>query len=180
MASYIDSTLMKNEVVLYRSKPSWVIFLPPAFWFLVAIILFIFGPMFRFINIPAPGPIPVYAYAALVALIFSVIMGLTAYINFQTSEYGITNKRVMMKIGFIRRTSLEIFIAKIESVKIKQTVMGRILDYGSIIISGVGGSKDPFDCIPDPLEFRRRVQEQIVNISEINATHSNTAQENVI
>lgn len=180
MANYIDSTLMKNEVVLYRTKPHWVIFMPPALWFLLAIVLFIFGPSFQFINIPAPGPIPIYAYAALLALALSVIIGISAFTNFQTSEYGITNKRVLMKIGFIRRTSLEIFIAKIEGVKVKQTILGRILDYGSIIISGVGGSKDPFDGIPAPLEFRRRVQEQIENISEVNFSHTLRIQENTL
>ena len=164
--SYIDSTLMKNEVVLYRAKPHWIIFSWPVFFLLATILLFIFGPNIPGATYQAIGGLPVYAIAAFVALGLAVASAINSYINYQTSEYGITNKRVLMKIGFIRRLSLEIYLQKIESVKIYQSVAGRLFGYGSVMISGVGGSKDPFDNIPDPLQFRRKIQEQVENISE--------------
>lgn len=159
--SYIDNTLLKNEVVLYRTKPHWIIFALPTFWLTLCIFLFLFGPLIGPANYPLTPNLPVYAAVALFCLLMSIITGISAYINYQTSEYGITNKRVLMKIGFIRRLSLEIYLQKVESVRVYQSVMGRICDYGSIIISGVGGSKDPFHNIPSPLEFRRRIQEQV-------------------
>lgn len=171
--SYIDDTLMKNEVVLYRSKPHWVIFTWPAVWLVLAILLFLFGPLIPLANTQALGNLPVFAVAAIIALILAVLSAINSFINFQTSEYGITNKRVLMKLGFIRRLALEIYLQRIESVKVYQSVSGRILGYGSIMISGVGGSKDPFHNIPYPLEFRRKIQEQVEGIHE-NNNHSNS------
>ena len=159
--SYIDNTLMKSEVVLYRAKPHWIIFNWPTIWLVATILLFMFGPSIAEANYRVTPTLPIYAVAAFVTLILAVISAVNAYINYQTSEYGITNKRVLMKVGFIRRLSLEIYLQKIESVKIYQSVSGRICGYGSVIISGVGGSKDPFNNIPNPLEFRRKIQEQL-------------------
>lgn len=166
MANYIDSTLMKNETVLFQTKPHWIIFLRPALLLLLTIFLFIFGPNIAALNYPINPTLPTYALVACATLLLTIIFAITAYINYQTSEYGITTKRVLMKVGFIRRISLEIYFQKIESVKVHQTVLGRICGYGSIIISGVGGSKDPFNNIPEPLFFRSKVQEQVEKMTE--------------
>lgn len=163
--SYINDTLMKNEIVLYRTKPHWIVFLQPIFWFVLSILLFLFGPYIGIINFRIGTALPTYTILALITLVLAVVSAIGSLVNYQTSEYGITNKRVLMKLGFIRRMSLEIYLQKIESVKVYQSVLGRLLNYGSIIISGVGGSKDPFHTIPKPLDFRRRVQEEI-EISE--------------
>lgn len=166
--SYIDDTLMKNEVVLYRSKPHWIIFTWPAVWLVITILLFLFGPSIPVLNYQGIGNLPVFAVAAMVTLALAILSAINSFINFQTSEYGITNKRVLMKIGFIRRLAIEIYLQRIESVKVYQSVAGRIFGYGSIIISGVGGSKDPFHDVPYPLEFRRKIQEQVESIHENN------------
>jgi uncharacterized membrane protein YdbT with pleckstrin-like domain len=162
--SYVNSTLMKNETVLYQTKPHWIVFGWPLTWLLITVLLFIFGPSIPTMNyvvLQQYPAFPIYAIVAYVTLFLAVITAISSFIIYQTSEYAITNKRVLMKLGFIRRTVLEIFVQKIESVKVSQPVVGRLFGYGSIIISGVGGSKDPFRNIPDPLEFRRRVQDQI-------------------
>jgi hypothetical protein len=66
-----------------------------------------------------------------------------------------------MKTGFISRHSLETLLSKVESISVYQGMMGRLFGFGSIIISGTGGSKEFFFGIRDPMEFRRQVQEQI-------------------
>lgn len=172
MMSYIDKTLMKNEKLLYYVRPHWIIFSTPVFWLLVTILLFIFGPNVVMGNYMI-GKLPIYAIVALFTLLLAVITAISAVINYQTSEYGITNKRVLMKVGFIRRLSLEIYLQKIESVLVYQSISGRIFDYGSLTISGVGGSKDPFRNIPDPLLFRKKVQEQVEHVIE----HGNKSNE---
>ena len=51
-------------------------------------------------------------------------------------------------------------VNKIESVDIDQSIMGRILGYGTIVIVGTGGTKEPFAAISDPMTFRKKFQEQ--------------------
>jgi uncharacterized membrane protein YdbT with pleckstrin-like domain len=80
-------------------------------------------------------------------------------IDFLTSEFAITNKRVIIKVGFISRRTLEINLQKIESISVDQTILGRILDYGNIVVIGTGGTKEPFSNISAPMEFRRQYQQ---------------------
>jgi hypothetical protein len=42
-----------------------------------------------------------------------------------------------------------------------------VLGYGTIIVTGTGGGKEPFHKIDDPFEFRRQVQEQVEAIQKL-------------
>jgi len=75
------------------------------------------------------------------------------------AEFAITNRRVIIKTGFISRRSLEMNLDKIESVAVDQSVMGRLLGYGHLQIIGSGGTRETFYNISQPLNFRKRFQE---------------------
>ncbi len=75
------------------------------------------------------------------------------------SEFAITNRRVIIKVGFISRKTLEMNLSKIESVNVDQGIWGRMLGYGTITIIGTGGTKETFGNISGPLEFRRQFQQ---------------------
>jgi len=80
-------------------------------------------------------------------------------IDYFTSEFAITNKRIIIKVGLIRRKTVELNIPKVESVNVDQGILGRILGYGSISIVGTGGSRETFYNISKPLEFRKAFQQ---------------------
>jgi len=80
-------------------------------------------------------------------------------INFFTSEFAITNKRIIIKVGWIRRKTLEMNITKVESVNVSQGILGRILNYGTIVVIGTGGTKETFLKISEPLQFRKEFQQ---------------------
>jgi hypothetical protein len=171
--SYIDETLLPQEVVLYRSKPHWIVFVWPVLIALATVILCFWTPdtlntklsgLEQMAGVDARMADDLNRLTFLIGVLGTIgTLAATAgsIINFFTSEFGITNKRVLMKEGFFQRTSLEIYLPKIESVKVEQNILGRGMDFGSLIICGVGGSKDVFKNIPYPLEFRRRIQAQI-------------------
>ncbi len=71
-----------------------------------------------------------------------------------------TTRRVLIKVGVLRRRSLELLLSKVESIGVDQGIVGRLLGYGTIIVTGTGGTKEPFRMIAAPLEFRRMVQQQ--------------------
>ncbi len=68
---------------------------------------------------------------------------------------------MIAKVGFIRRNSLEVLLNKVEGIEVDQAILGRILGFGSITISGTGGTHEPFHHIDAPLEFRKQALEQI-------------------
>ena len=76
-----------------------------------------------------------------------------------SDEFAITNKRVIIKTGLISRKTFEMNLSKIESVNVDQSILGRMLGYGTIRIVGSGGTKEAFPNIQKPLEFRRKFQE---------------------
>jgi len=144
---YIDDNLMSGEQVVFRTKLHWVIFLWPIIYAVIAFMFFAGGGGF--------------AAAGGFFLLVAIIWGISSFISYKTSEFGITNKRVLIKVGFIRRDSIEIFLTKVEGIQVNQGILGRILHYGTIIVKGTGGTNNPFHKIDAPLEFRRKVQEQI-------------------
>lgn len=144
--SYVDNNLMKDEEVVYRAKLHWFIFIKPILVFLLGLLI--------------PGGV------GTILIVVGILYGITKLLDFITSEFAITNKRVIVKVGFLSRNSLETLLEKIEGIKVNQGLFGRILNFGTIIVSGTGGSRDPFKNISNPLQFRREVQEQIASSSE--------------
>jgi len=77
----------------------------------------------------------------------------------RTSEFVITNKRVIIKTGIIARRIFEMNIHKVESLDVNQSILGRLLNYGEIRIIGTGGTKETYKFISNPIKFRKRFQE---------------------
>ncbi|MCJ7448063.1 MAG: PH domain-containing protein [Bacteroidales bacterium] len=75
------------------------------------------------------------------------------------AEFVITNRRIVIKTGFISRKTIEMNLSKIESVNVDQSFFGRIFGYGSITIIGTGGTRETFYNITKPLNFRKAFQE---------------------
>ena len=79
-------------------------------------------------------------------------------VAYLSSEFGVTNKRVIIKVGFIRRRTLELLLRHVEAISVDQSVAGRMLNYGALTLTGTGGVKESIDKVSSPLEFLRRIQ----------------------
>lgn len=91
----------------------------------------------------------------LTPVVIGLVLLVIAYIRYQTTELAITNKRVVVKTGLISRNIIEISIAKVESVEVAQSVLGRLFDFGSLSISGTRFNQAPIPNISDPMAFRK-------------------------
>ncbi|MFT3736648.1 MAG: PH domain-containing protein [Rhodocyclaceae bacterium] len=127
MTSYVEGALVKDERIIHLGHISlWSI------WHLIAL---------GIVLLPAFG----------IGLIFLAI----AYVRYKTTELAITTRRVIVKYGFIRRSTVEININKVESIQVDQEVLGRIFNFGTLIISGAGSPQAPITGISNPMEFRK-------------------------
>lgn len=163
--SYLNKTLLDNERVVLATRPHWIVFVPSICILVIAALLYGFGPYLAVLNINLFA-FTLYEILSIIVGAFGLIHFLKAYIIHRCSEYGITNKRILMKTGWFQRNSLELFLDKIEAVHIDQTITGRILGYGTVIIIGTGGSRDPFLNVPRPLHFRHVTQQEIDYVEE--------------
>jgi len=159
---YVQNNLLHDEHIISWTRPHWIVYGPSVLLFFFALILTGYLPSalnalsgFHLFGMS------IHHFIVLAVFIIAIFYGIKALIMHQTSEYSITDKRIMMKTGWIQRRSIEIFLDKVEAIYVDQSVTGRIFDYGTIIIVGTGGSKDPFLFVPKPLMFRKQAQEQI-------------------
>lgn len=131
MSAYIDSVIGAGEKVEYQARVSIWSMLP----------LFILGFVF------------IWVYG--LGLIFWII----AVLKYMTTELAITNKKIIAKFGFISRHTIELLLPKVESVQVNQSMLGRIFDYGSVVVSGAGNPQAPVPGISGPMTFRKKFME---------------------
>ncbi len=144
MANYVESIVGSGERVLYVGKVSLFAILPALVGGTVLIVAGIGATM---VN-------PLAATIAVAGIVWLV----SGLIRRSSTELAVTNRRVIAKFGFVRRSTVELNIAKIESVRVEQSVAGRLFGYGSVYVTGTGSTMDPIPFIADPIAFRQAVQ----------------------
>lgn len=120
----------------------------PFVLFAIAVLLFASG-----VNDANSAVVPLSALFGIAGLGLFLIR----WIRVKTSEFAVTDRRVIIKGGTFQRHSLEILVQKVEGVGVEQGLLGKICDYREITVSGTGGTKERFKYIENPLEFRRQV-----------------------
>jgi uncharacterized membrane protein YdbT with pleckstrin-like domain len=136
---------MPNEQVISEAKLHWMIFLKP-------IIVFIIGLWFM----RAP-------FLVISIIVVSVVWFLLGILENNTTEYAVTNKRVIAKVGIISRHAIDINLAKVEGANLNQGIIGRLLGYGSITMRGTGEGQQAFKNIANPFEFQKAINQAVEN-----------------
>lgn len=154
--SYIEDNLMENEKIKHTTRLHLIVFLSPIKYFVI-------GVLCLSIESDPDGGSGYLPAIGIILILWSFGSLISTFINYKTSEFGITDKRVMAKTGLIKRHSLEILLSKMESIVVDQSVLGRILGYGNLIYIGTGGTRDKFIRISSPTLFKKIAQEQIAN-----------------
>ena len=150
MGSYVQNDLNPGERIVYEASLHWMIYLGPILLLGVGMVMSVPGLGFGAMS----GGLAMLGVALLWLLI--------SYIRQRTSEFAVTDKRVIIKLGWLSRRTIEINMSRVESVQVDQDIFGRFLNYGTITVIGTGGTKEPFTLIDDPLAFRRAVQAEQV------------------
>ena len=128
--SYLQSTLSKDEKVELIISYHWWI------WFSQVISLFFI--------VASSG--------------ISILLTIYLSLRIIYTEQGITSKKGIKKVGIISRNTEELLLSKVETVEIKQGVLGRILGFGTVKLTGTGSSFVLFDLISNPIEVKNRLK----------------------
>ena len=88
----------------------------------------------------------------------SFLFTLAAVLDHYFTEYSITTRRVLTKRGVIRRRVSEVNIRKVEGIDVRQTVLGRILGYGDVVVRGTGTEHLVIKMVQDPLLVKVSIQ----------------------
>ena len=160
--SYVQKHLIDGETVIYETRLHWIMLIGPVL--LGALFGLTGAGMFALSRRTATGQTAAHqAFMVLgaaflaVALIF-IIRGVLVR---NATEMTVTNKRVFVKVGLAARRTIELLLSRVESIGVEESVMGRMLGFGTVIVHGTGGTPEVFNMIAHPLEFRTQVQQQI-------------------
>jgi uncharacterized membrane protein YdbT with pleckstrin-like domain len=155
--SYIDDQLLPGEQVKYEAHLHKIIYALPG---LLAVVMTLLALL---TGLAADLP-----WLGVVLFVTGILPLVWTHITYTTSEFAVTDKRVIIKVGWIRRRTLETMLAKVEAIGVDQGIFGRMLGFGTITVTGTGGTREAFPNIGRPLEFRRQVQGQV---SDADAAH---------
>lgn len=148
---YVERHLLAGERVVYKTRLHWVLFVKPALVVLIGVALMV---LLRQVQ----DPRWLWIFGAAVALI-GLVWAFVHYVEVMTSEFAVTTSRLILKVGLISRYTTELLLAKVESIGVQQGLIGRLLNYGDLTVTGTGGAREVFRRVRDPIGFRNHVQQ---------------------
>jgi uncharacterized membrane protein YdbT with pleckstrin-like domain len=158
MGSYVNSVLLAGEHVVFETYVHWFVFLKGLFISIAGGLLGFYG---KEIVLYLAGPEYAASYSkafhlmALALTVTGCCMLIVAYVVQSSTELVVTNRRVIAKTGFISRRTFELVLSRVEGASISQSILGRILGFGMVLVKGTGGGVAPFSGIMRPELFQQ-------------------------
>jgi uncharacterized membrane protein YdbT with pleckstrin-like domain len=166
--SYIDKSLSPDEKIVFRTQKHYIIFMVPVIFLIITCLfctdLHFVASMNNTFNqithqIPFLGGI--HRVPALFFLLMAIYTGAMQWLTYVTSDYVVTNRRVVMKEGFFDRYTSDSRLSTISHVTVDQNLLAQAWNYGTLTINGFGGNQDRFVQVANPAAFQKAVQEQL-------------------
>ncbi len=162
----IDQQLAREEHVCYRARLHWIVFVGPcivaACIGIVGLLLIAVAVIF-WIDKETTQSAFLTGIVAVQVAAWIIFLGL---LHRALAEVAVTNRRVLKSRGLINRTALQLSLPEIQSVDVRQGPLGHILDFGSIVVA-TGKTAGPFRYVSHPVEFKRRVEEEVAKAKNV-------------
>ena len=148
--SYINGVLQPDEQILRVGRVHWIVYVRP---FVLAAI----GVLFLHLaNRPNSLPTPMLIGASVCGVLAAIAFARAWFWKWAT-ELAITNRRIIYKRGFIWRDTVEMNMGKVETVEVQQSLLGRLLNYGTLQVKGTGQSIEHLSTIARPVALRNAI-----------------------
>lgn len=159
MSSYIQQTLTEDEKAAAFFAFHWMkkvaVFLRA---FGVAFLLFI---LIISLSADNAGDSLSLLTALIVSVAAFVLFAGFGYLNIRLTEMGVTNKRVILRTGVVMTHTEELRTEKIESVELRQSVLGRICGYSDLYLSGTGNGYIRFQYLANPYQAKKEIEKSL-------------------
>ncbi len=165
--SYVEKHLIEGETIIYETRLHWIVLIVPI---LLGLLFGLPGAALLVRSATGVGGKTVESESMMaggaILLLLAIIFIVRGILERNATEMTVTNKRVFVKVGLAARRTIELLLSRVESIGVEESVMGRMLGYGTVIVHGTGGTPEIFNMIAHPLEFRTQVQQQIEKSQE--------------
>ncbi|MBE2267825.1 MAG: PH domain-containing protein [Anaerolinea sp.] len=174
---YIENNLVPGERIVYRTRLHWFLVLDMMLriLFFIAVIWILASSLMQSNRVSPANTVVVDIYSIFASLLglllcslipFSLMAFVLGLIVFLTAEFGLTTRRIMIKTGIIRRKTLELSLGKVESFQMHESIIGRLLGFNTLRITGSGGTAQTFKYVANAREFQRHVTEFSTQVNE--------------
>jgi uncharacterized membrane protein YdbT with pleckstrin-like domain len=151
--SYVQRVLQPGEVVRHTASLHWILYLPGVLACILAAVIALIRPdasLHPFGNL-------VVVILAWLSFAAGLVLVAHAWFVWWITEIAVTDRRVISKTGFISRRTTEVNMDKVASVDVTQSIAGRLLDYGDVVVHSTGLEMEPLKLIARPLELRNHI-----------------------
>lgn len=167
-----NKSSIPGERILYKTRPRFVVSLKSAIIKFIIVMLLVYffttlikyaamvqGRVGAFVNIPfVEGTTDLIVIIILILLIWI----LWNYLSWKSTYYTLTNQRVMIKSGVIRKKSAYMHYNKIQDIVVSQSLMERLSYSGDIeVFGGHDNTSIILEDIPNPGEVEDMINRMI-------------------
>lgn len=138
---------MEKEQIIFEGRLHWVIFIAPMLCFMGGIMLGLYFPFTKL--------------AALLIAFFGLIWLVMAFITYFVSSLVLEGNQLVIRTGLLVRQTMNIPLSKVESIDIRQPLLGSLLHYGTLMITGTGGTRYGIAHLSHPLTCRRYIEQYL-------------------
>ena len=136
---------MNDSNIVYQARLHWILFFWPGMLMCLGLALGLKVQQLREV--------------AIFFMVFAVIWGVIVWVRYESSSLTIKKTHVILRTGILVRNTLDIPLSKIESIDIRQSLLGSLLHYGALVITGTGGSRQMVNYLNKPLTCRRHIEQ---------------------
>jgi uncharacterized membrane protein YdbT with pleckstrin-like domain len=160
--NYVEKHLMEGEKVAYATRLHWIVLVMPL---LLCVLFGVPGIALLVASAKNTGESRTSLQSMMIGgvalLVIALVILIRGILTRNAVQMAVTNKRVIAKVGIVTRRTIDLLLSRVESVGVEESVVGRMLGYGTVVIRGTGGTPESFNKIARPLEFRTQVQQQM-------------------
>ena len=149
--SYVNSVLQPGETVKAVGKLHWIVFVRGLLLGAVAIVILSYA------RRVGPDTADILRIVGGLVALAGVAAWVHSWFERWITELSVTNHRVIYKRGFIRRHTVEMNMDKVETVNVDQSILGRLLGFGTIHVLGTGQGIESLARIASPLQLRNAI-----------------------
>ncbi|MDD5586710.1 MAG: PH domain-containing protein [Alphaproteobacteria bacterium] len=164
MGRYIEKNMQGGEKVCFSADLHWIVYHFGTTITVIGALLGHYGHVLtrKYLSGDIAGYLDVpIRYGALAIIFIGALYLIFAFVRQISTELVITNQRVIAKHGLISVTTYELMLPKVEGANIEQSITGRILGYGTVMVKGTGGGISPIDHVAKPHMFHAALMQAL-------------------
>lgn len=169
--AYVDELLGRGEQILYTAKPHIIMLISRTLSGLLLIAILVAAGVASSRAFSSHTVVEIAGFIVAVDgnLILQIMFGISVlvllsmfrtFLRWNTESYVLTDRRILQIRGILGRTVIDSSLGKISDVTLRQTILGRMLNFGTIeILTAAEDTNNRMDTINAPLDFKRAMLE---------------------